>query len=371
MLTTQTVDLSELPARDRFDYWSDLIARDALPQRFESEHAADFNAWLRVTSLGSIRVSSFKYPSLYTQRTPRQIRRSDPELYQLSLPTTGRSVIAQGRRESALQPADFALVDSSRPHEASHSANSPTEAGGRAASITVLVPYSLIPLPRAKIGQLFAARLRSGEGLGALLAHYLLQIAKHPEQYQESDSVFLGNTALDLIVAMLAQQLDATTSLPLEAQHRALRTRIKAFIDEHLSDPRLSPKLVADAHNVSVRTLHRLFQDEPSTVAELIRTLRLNRCKRDLVLLERSVSGIAGQWGFPSKAHFSRLFRSQFGVSPQAYREQARHPRVADDRPGHRDPWVKRHGDDTSVDVDLLDDQPGELRFLVDGQARE
>jgi AraC-like DNA-binding protein len=121
-------------------------------------------------------------------------------------------------------------------------------------------------------------------------------------------------------------------------RHRALRTRIKAFIDEHLTDPRLSPEMVADAHNVSIRTLHRLFQDEPSMVAELIRTVGLHRCKRDLVLLERSISAVVGHWGFPNKAHFSRVFRLQFGMSPQAYREQARHPRAGDHRPLHASP---------------------------------
>ncbi|MGI5243034.1 helix-turn-helix domain-containing protein [Dactylosporangium sp. CA-139066] len=326
MLVTQTVDVSELPAKERFDYWSDLIAREALPQLFESEHAGDFNAWMRVTELGNIRLSSFSYPSLYTRRTPRMIRRGDPELYQLSLPTTGRSVIAQGGRESVLRPADFALVDSSRPHEASHRVHSAGPSQRRAGSITVLVPHAVLPLPRAKVGQLFAARLPSDEGMGALLGQYLLHIAKHPEQYEASDATFLGNTALDLIVAMLARQLDALPMLPVDAQHRALRTRIRAFIDQNLGNPRLTPKLVAAAHNVSSRTLYRLFQDEPMTVAELIRMRRLERCKRDLVLLDRSTAAIAAHWGFSSNTHFNRLFRATFGVTPQAYREQARQP---------------------------------------------
>lgn len=322
MLITHTVDVAGLPAAERFDFWADLVAREAAPQRISSAHADAFNGWAQITQLGPLRLTSFRYPSLDTSRTARLIRRSDPELYQLALPTSGRSAIAQQDRESALRPADFTLLDTSRPHEASHSpvAGEP----GLASSVTVLIPHALLPVPADKVGRLLAARLPSGAGMGALLAGFLLQIARHPEQYQASDAAFLGSTALSLIAATVAQQLDVQRSLPAQVQRDALRARVEAFVDAHLGDPDLDPGAIAAAHHISLRTLHRLFQDGRTSVAELIRGRRLERCRQDLtnpLLRGTPIHAIAARWGFRDKAHFSKLFSATFGRSPQAYRD--------------------------------------------------
>jgi hypothetical protein len=48
-------------------------------------------------------------------RTPKLIRLSDPELFKVDVQVRGRTVLAQGDRETALAPGDFTLVDLSRP----------------------------------------------------------------------------------------------------------------------------------------------------------------------------------------------------------------------------------------------------------------
>ena len=81
-----------------------------------------------------------------------------------------------------------------------------------------------------------------------------------------------------------------------------------AFIDERLGDPKLSPGMVAAACHISLRYLHRLFQEPGATVAGWIRQRRLEGCRRDLTdpaLVSRTVAAIAGRWGFGSPAHFS------------------------------------------------------------------
>jgi AraC-like DNA-binding protein len=80
---------------------------------------------------------------------------------------------------------------------------------------------------------------------------------------------------------------------------------------------------VAAAHHISVRYLHRLFDDEEYGVAGYIRRRRLERCRADLLdpsLAGRSVAATAGRWGFTNAAHFNRLFRKVYGVPPGEYR---------------------------------------------------
>jgi AraC-like DNA-binding protein len=98
---------------------------------------------------------------------------------------------------------------------------------------------------------------------------------------------------------------------------------VRAFIEAGLADPGLTPAAVARAHHVSLRWLYRLFEEEPTSVAGLIRERRLERCRRDLLdpsLAGLPVSAVAARWGLTNAAHFSRAFRAAYGASPVEYR---------------------------------------------------
>jgi AraC-like DNA-binding protein len=134
---------------------------------------------------------------------------------------------------------------------------------------------------------------------------------------------------LDLLAVALAARLDRAEELPPESRQRALVLRIRAFIEENLGDPDLTPRTVAAAHYVSVRYLHKLFETEQTTVAEWIRHRRLERCRRDLLdpaLRALPVNAIAARWGLLNAAHFSRAFRAAYGAAPIEYRRLTQPP---------------------------------------------
>ncbi|MEV6993119.1 helix-turn-helix domain-containing protein [Streptomyces sp. NPDC093228] len=81
----------------------------------------------------------------------------------------------------------------------------------------------------------------------------------------------------------------------------------------------MSPGAIAAAHNISLRSLHRLFQEQNLTVAGWIRARRLERCRRD----DRPARAIAARWGFADPAHFNRAFRAAYGMPPGDYRHRA------------------------------------------------
>lgn len=74
-----------------------------------------------------------------------------------------------------------------------------------------------------------------------------------------------------------------------------LRARIAAFIEARLPDPDLTPQKVAAVHYLSVRRLHKLFEEEPLSVAALIRERRLERCHADLAASTGTVMAVAGR----------------------------------------------------------------------------
>ncbi|MGC5019595.1 helix-turn-helix domain-containing protein [Micromonospora sp. DT47] len=328
MLHRDVIDTELVPPRERFGMWLDLVARTASPLRMRTAHADDFRAQAELIGLGPIQLVRYRYPSLDAVRTAKLARQTEVDYFLLALTTTGTGASGQAGQQSVIRAGEFTFYDGARPHEVSHHG----EDHGRehARSIVALIPYGALPLPPERLAPLLAGRMSGTEGVGALLAQYLTQLTAHPEQYHAADADRLGTVGLDLISTMLGRHLVAEDAVPREVRRRALLTQIHGFVQRHLGDPALSPQSVADAHHVSVRTLHRLFELEETTVAAYVRDLRLERCRRDLAdpaLAQRPVQAVAARWGFPDKAHFSRVFRAAYGVTPQAYRT-AQHERA-------------------------------------------
>ncbi|WP_222871742.1 helix-turn-helix domain-containing protein [Nonomuraea sp. PA05] len=131
--------------------------------------------------------------------------------------------------------------------------------------------------------------------------------------------------ALDVLTLSLADALDTEPPVPPRTGQQALTAKIHAFIQDHLGDARLAPAMIAAAHHISLRYLHRLFHEEGRTVVGWIRRQRLERCRRDLadpLLAGVPIGAVAARWGFASHTHFSRAFRGAYGLTPSAYRER-------------------------------------------------
>ncbi|MFG2057416.1 helix-turn-helix domain-containing protein [Micromonospora sp. NPDC048930] len=320
-LPRHVLDTEHVPPPERFGMWLDMIADSPAPLRVRSAHADDFVARAEFIELGRLRLVRYRYPSVDCVRTRKLIQRSDPDYYCLALTTTGTGVAGQQGRQSSCQPGEFTFYDCSRPHEVSHHGD---DHGLRhASSVVAFIPYDALPLSSARLAPLFAGRMSGTEGIGALLADYLIQLSSRPEQYHAADAERLAGIGLDLVATMLGRHLVSEDEVPTEVRRRALLSQVHAHIRQHLGEPALSPQAIADAHHISVRSLHRLFEDEETTVAAYIRDQRLERCRLDLtdpMLRNQPVQQIAGRWGFRDKAHFSRAFRAAYAETPQAYR---------------------------------------------------
>ena len=102
-------------------------------------------------------------------------------------------------------------------------------------------------------------------------------------------------------------------------------------VSAEVGEADLSPAQIAAAHHISLRQLHKLFHAGGTTVAGWIRQRRLEHCGHDLRdprWAARPVAAVGARWGYPDPAHFSRLFKASFGLSPRDYR--AAWPYVAD-----------------------------------------
>jgi AraC-like DNA-binding protein len=195
--------------------------------------------------------------------------------------------------------------------------------------VMVTIPRALLPLPGQEVRPLLGTALSGRSGIGALVAAFVTELARSGGHYREADAARLSAIFIDLLGSLLAHELETpgTAADEPETRSRLLRLRIQAYVQCHLADPCLSPASIAAAHHISVRSLHRLFEDHDETVAAWIRERRLERCRRDLAdprLSEHPAHAIGRKWGFTDPAHFSRVFRATYGLSPSAYRSRCR-----------------------------------------------
>ncbi|WP_275561516.1 helix-turn-helix domain-containing protein [Streptomyces sp. 5-6(2022)] len=307
-------------AADRFDLWREHMVKSLCPMDMSSDHTADFRADMRLLQLGSVSVWPTTVQPVRFRRTVRLIRRSDPELYHLSLPLQGTNGIAHVDLETIHGPYDMHMVDSSRPFDI-HVLTSPAPVR----MVGLEVPKALLPLPPRAVDRLLARRLPAREGVGALLAGFLTLLVQDTASYGPADGPRLERVLVDLLSAVLAHHVDADDTLSPDTQRRILTLRIHAFIQQHLHDPGLTPSAIAAAHQISLSYLHRLFRTDGITVSAWVRRQRLERARRDLAdpaLRNLSAQRIAARWGFTHYPHFSHAFRTTYGLPPRDYRRQ-------------------------------------------------
>ena len=315
------IHTEDLPVGERFESWHDHLFRQVVaPMMITCDDPTGFRGSIESMDLGAVHVSAVEASPCGAYRTSRMIRQSDPELFQLAFNLRGETAITQDRRRALSQPSDLVFYHTSRPHQ--------IRAGfGKDATYGVMVvfPATLLPLPSHKVERLTATSLSGREGIGALISGFLSHLISGTGHYGIADRLRLGTVLTDLLTALLAHRLEADTVVPPASRQRVLLLRIHAFMQQHLADPHLSPATIAAAHGISIRTLHRLFQTQDTTVAAWIRTQRLNRCRRDLsdrTLDDRPIHAIATRWGFADATNFSHAFSTAYGLNPRDYRRK-------------------------------------------------
>ncbi|MEU1301286.1 helix-turn-helix domain-containing protein [Streptomyces shenzhenensis] len=323
MLIETAFRTRDVLAPDRFSCWREHISQTYVPMDVDvdaGDCTADTTVSQRILALGAVQLWTMEHSPMTLRRTQKLIQQSDPELYHLSLPLRGTMGLTSSDHEAAYERHELVLHDTSRPHLmraiTSHGEDTILGTG-------LFIPRKLLPLPENAIDSLIMRRLSAREGIGALLAQFLTQVSRDSDSYRPDDGPRLGIVAVDLLSALFAHTLDAGSSLPSETHRQTLVLRIRAFIQQHLHDPHLTPRTVAAAHHISTSYLHRLFQDEEETVAASIRRQRLERARRDLSepgLRTIPIHAIAARWGFPRATDFTRAFRAAYDMPPSDYR---------------------------------------------------
>lgn len=172
---------------------------------------------------------------------------------------------------------------------------------------------------------------RTGHGLAPRVVHGAGQPAEAARSLLSS--LVLADTpgVADLLVSFSLPWLFAATYHGDEAAAPVSRARNELrwqqaldHIEQHLFEAdALAATSCALAIGVSERYLHRLFAQRGLRFSKTVLERRLDSAHsllQDMTCRTHSIASIAYQCGFKEPAHFSRLFRQRYGMSPRECR---------------------------------------------------
>lgn len=107
-------------------------------------------------------------------------------------------------------------------------------------------------------------------------------------------------------------------------QRSGFRERMEGYLRGHLAED-LSVSALTAAFGMGKTALYQTFSDQfGCTVAEYVRSLRIEEAKRLLRETDRPITRIAGDVGFGDYNYFCRCMKKSLGMSARTYRESQR-----------------------------------------------
>src|SRR6202022_102756 len=307
---------SSLPDR-RLAVWQDIVCDVFVGLDCRSDMRETFWGAVTQSAVGPATFTRVDSCAQRVFRTPSRIARASEEYVLLAMGNSGVNGVYQDGREAVVSAAQFVIYDTTRPYELRFDDSF---------SQTILqMPRKLLQQRIGAFDALTATTFSSDRPLARLAYEFLIGISKTIDQVDPATATRLLDQALDLVAMAFADRMQQRS--PDQSSHRsALLYRLKNYILTHLRDPELSMPAAAAGIGISPRYASDLKAGEQTSFRSYVKAQRLERCKRDLAdpaHAARHVSDMRFHWGFNDLAHFSRIFKQRFGVSPREWREHS------------------------------------------------
>ncbi|MFI6369256.1 helix-turn-helix domain-containing protein [Nocardia sp. NPDC050630] len=250
-------------------------------------------------------------------RTPRLTRTNPRDDFIFSLHLHGSGVVFQGERETPMPNGGGALYDAARPYRLVF----PTDTW----EVVLQVPREHLRHRFGRIEEICGLALPAEQPATRILATFLRELSAVAPDLTADQRAELGGTAVDLLTTALRTLADGRKAALVGRQ--ALLAAMRAFVSENLTDPRLTPEVLARQHRISVRYMGELFAEADVSPAAYIRSERLrvaHRALTDFRQTHRTITSIASAVGFTDRTTFTRAFVRRYGVTPAELRGSGR-----------------------------------------------
>ena len=145
--------------------------------------------------------------------------------------------------------------------------------------------------------------------------------------YSSSENVLLFRTS-DLDVRLKGSNTEVAVAMDTVIQNYLTRydkndtvSLVRKVVAETLVNGELSKQSIAEAMNLSARTLQRRLEEQRSSVKEIIDDTRHQMALKYLDQKNHSIKEISFNLGFSDSSNFSRAFKRWEGKTPKQYRQ--------------------------------------------------
>lgn len=313
-MTNRLWSTNDVPNRDHFAYWREAVCEAVLNVATENPSADEFSGTIGCAGYGDLRFAAFTSSPHQVVRRASHIARSDHDHYLISLQRSGVSQMQQCGRTCELQAGDIGIVDGSRPFSVTF-----PQAVDR---VVAVIPSAMLNSRAPWLRERPIGLMVRSNALHDMLRTYIERLAG-PECDSPVEAELLADNLCNLVALLSARSGEEKA----KSQDRISDLdRMFAFLRRHLSDPDLSPQALADHMRMSVRTVHKRFEQADMTFRQWVLEQRLESCRRalsDRRCQSMTVSQIAFGAGFNDLSHFTKAFRARFGAPPGTYRRQS------------------------------------------------
>ncbi|WP_176079860.1 helix-turn-helix domain-containing protein [Paraburkholderia tropica] len=289
--------------------WEQAVCRTQIQVQTHPLGAGAFNGRLAARNFGAVLLRHFRSTPVRYVRGESEIDRNPADNYEISLTLSGKTIIVQNDKEIVQRAGDIVIFDTSRPFDYALPDGDD--------QVVIDVPRTLFEQYLPNADGLVGNVLSGNTTFGRLVGTMFRDVGIAGSETAPAVAARVGIAIVDLVATAFDVEFGATARAPL-GKPSAL-ARIKAFMLDQLTDSSLDVEAIASANNISVRSLHRLFGAEGTTVMRWLWQQRL--CASYKALAEgrsHRVSDVAMQYGFTNFSHFAKTFRQTFGVLPQS-----------------------------------------------------
>lgn len=312
-----TYRTSEFSKASRLEKWRASMsdAYYALDIVADDRYALD--AKIEIVTLSNVSISNFRSSTAKGFRTRRDIVRDTTEHFVFVFVTEGEMFFNQLARCGTLAAGQYVMLRSGEPYELS--CLRPSKA------ITLHLPVADVE-ERYKLAHLHCAKaIESDAVLFPMAASVMQSVGAVPVSARKAMSHDLRRQVVDTILLLLrAERIQASVD-----GNDGHLGRLIDYIEQNYVNSELSARTAAQDLGMSVSHLHRAFGSFNLTFGSTLRDTRLARSYELLSSSEgqnSNIGEIAFKVGFLDHSHFSKSFRTAFGISPTEVQKGAGRP---------------------------------------------
>jgi AraC family transcriptional regulator, positive regulator of tynA and feaB len=303
--------------RDRFDFWHSVACDSFVEHRARAKSRTNFDAEIEVGSLGRLELVRFHTSPIEVCYTPAASSPTEDFLI-VHQQISGALQMEHASRTLDLGPGDMMVVDPLLPHAGRFSFSQKI--------LTIMVPRREFEARVGNARSVVGRVVKPLEPENKLASALLTTLPALAGKMNSASCDMIENHALDLIALSLAKSLSRSRPSVSDSKSVIL-SNIRCIIETRLSDEELNTETVAAEVGLSVRYANQVLSCHDTSIARLIQSRRLERCRlalEDPGQAHRKISEIAYGWGFSDMTHFGRRFKQAYGVPPKDYRELAK-----------------------------------------------